>query len=153
MLETPHVVVGAAIAAKVGNPALALPLSLASHFILDKVPHWNPHLYTETQKLGHPSQKSTIIAVADILIALGVGIFVAYQYNSDPGKALLVLLCSFFSVLPDVIKWPYYYLKMRGGLLEKWVLFERGIQANASFWPGVLTQLTIIVVGLWWIFS
>ena len=52
MLETPHVIVGAAIAYKVVNPALALPLALGSHFILDITPHWNPHLSTETKKFG-----------------------------------------------------------------------------------------------------
>ena len=50
MIELPHAVVGAAIAAKVGNPALSLPLALASHFVLDLVPHWNPHLNRDTAR-------------------------------------------------------------------------------------------------------
>jgi hypothetical protein len=52
VLETPHVVVGAAIATKVANPALAIPLAFASHFVLEKIPHWNPHLNTELKKFG-----------------------------------------------------------------------------------------------------
>jgi hypothetical protein len=153
MLETPHVVVGAAIATKVVNPALALPLALASHFILDKVPHWNPHLYTETQKLGHPAKKTTSIAILDVGIALVTGLFIASKFSGDLGKVILILACCLISVLPDLIKWPYYYLGKRWKLLTKWVLFERSIQVNATFWPGLFSQGLIIASGIWWIFS
>ncbi|KKU12133.1 MAG: hypothetical protein UX19_C0006G0009 [Candidatus Woesebacteria bacterium GW2011_GWA1_45_8] len=145
--------VGAAIATKVVNPALALPLALGSHFILDRIPHWNPHLFTETQKYGQPSQKSTILAWVDVGVSLGLGLFVASRYLQDPGKVALILACCLASVLPDLVKWPYYFLKKRGGLLEKWVFFERKLQVNASFWPGVFTQLALIVASFWWIFT
>lgn len=153
MLETPHVIVGAAIATKVINPALAIPLALGSHFILDKVPHWNPHLFTETKKYGQPSQQSTTIALVDVGAALGLGLFVAFRYADEPMRAAAVLACCLASVLPDLVKWPYYFLKKRGGLLEKWVLFERRLQVDASFWPGVLTQAAVIVAAFWWIFN
>lgn len=153
MLETPHVIVGAAIAIKVVNPALAIPLAFASHFILDKVPHWNPHLFTETQKLGHPSKNSTILALVDVGAALGLGLFVASRYLDNPTMVFVILTSCLASVAPDLVKWPYYFLKKRGGLLEKWVLFERSIQVNADFWPGILTQVATVAVAFWWIFS
>ena len=67
VLETPHVVVGAAIATKVLHPALAIPLAFGSHFILEKVPHWNPHLNSETEKFGRPTRQSTYIVIADVI--------------------------------------------------------------------------------------
>ena len=139
MLETPHVVVGAAIAVKVGNPALAIPLAFASHFVLDKIPHWNPHLFTETQKL--------------VGLALIIGLWVTAKFSGDPLRMLTVLACCLASVLPDLVKWPYYYLKNRWKPLTKWVLFERNMQVNANFVPGVLTQFLTIATGLWWILS
>jgi hypothetical protein len=145
--------VGAAIATKVVNPALALPLALGSHFLLDRIPHWNPHLFTETQKLGQPSQKSTTIAYVDVGLALGLGLFVASRYTNNPPMVVLILTSCLLSVLPDLVKWPYYFLKKRGGIQEKWVLFERGLQVNASFWPGMLTQTAITVAAFWWIFT
>ena len=153
MLETPHVVVGAAIAVKVGNPALAIPLAFASHFVLDKIPHWNPHLFTETQKLGHPAKKSTLVAFADVGLALIIGLWVTAKFSGDPLRMLTVLACCLASVLPDLVKWPYYYLKSRWKPLTKWVLFERNMQVNANFVPGVLTQFLTIATGLWWILS
>jgi len=66
VLETPHVVVAAAIAVNVANPALAIPLALGSHFVLEKVPHWNPHLNTELKKFGKVSAQSTNIVIRAI---------------------------------------------------------------------------------------
>jgi hypothetical protein len=151
VLETPHVVVGAAIAAKVVNPTLAIPLSLMSHFVLDKIPHWNPHLFTETEKLGHPSKKSTIFALADVGLALFLGLLVASKFWGEPTRVATVLACCLASVFPDLIKWPYYYLKARWQPLVNWVLFERKIQVNAPLYPGILTQLLVVITGLWWI--
>ena len=151
MLETPHVALGAAIAVKVGNPALSIPLSLASHFLLDRVPHWNPHLYTETQKFGVPSRKSTIIGAIDIGLSLILGFGIAATVLPDKVMAGTIVACSLASVLPDVIKYPYYYFKARYKPLVRWVKFERKMQVDTSFWPGVMTQLLVVLTSLWWI--
>lgn len=154
MLETPHVALGVAIATKFPNPFIAIPLSFASHFILDRVPHWNPHLYTETQKTGHPSLKSTIIGGTDIGIALIFGSFFAYKALPNTNLAILILASSFASVLSDVIKYPYYYFNFRPLWLKKWVDFERAMQVNSRsvFW-GLVTQLIMIFASLLWLRS
>ena len=151
MLETPHVAVGIALATKFPNPWVSIPLSLASHFVLDKVPHWNPHMYTETQKLGRPSNQSTLIALIDIGTALTLGSAFAANTLPDTGAALLILACSLASVAPDVIKYPYYYFsKFRPRWLVSWVKFERSMQVDAKsqFW-GITTQALVIVASFW----
>src|SRR5689334_22883185 len=99
MLETPHVAVGVAIASKFPNPWVAIPLSLASHFILDKVPHWNPHMYTETKKFGRPAKSSTTLALIDIGVAFVLGSSFAYSALPNYNLAILILACSLSSVL------------------------------------------------------
>ncbi|KKQ92452.1 MAG: hypothetical protein UT58_C0017G0002 [Microgenomates group bacterium GW2011_GWC1_39_7b] len=152
MLETPHVAVGIAIATKFPNPWIAIPLAFASHFLLDKVPHWNPHLYTETQKNGRPSKNSTTIAIVDIATALAIGSIFAYKSLPDIQMAVLILACSLASVLSDVIKYPYYYFHLRQEWLVKWVNFERSIQVDTKsvFW-GIVTQGLVIAASMWWI--
>lgn len=151
MLETPHVAVGAAIATKIGNPYLALPLALASHFVLDRIPHWNPHFYTETKKYGKPSKASTTLAVADSLVALGLGIAAAGKALPDSTKFAIVIAACFLSVLPDQIKTPFFFFKkLRKGKLKKYVLFERSLQVDAPFWPGITTQILVTAASVWW---
>ena len=150
MLETPHVAVGIALATKFPNPWISIPLSLASHFILDKIPHWNPHMYTETQKFGKPTKKSTTIALIDIASALVLGSAFAANALPNVNAAILILVCSLASVASDVIKYPYYYFKLRPKWLIWWVKFERSMQVDAGsiFW-GLSTQVLITVASLY----
>lgn len=154
MLETPHVAVGIAIASKFPNPWIAIPLSFASHFVLDKVPHWNPHLYTETQKKGRPSNQSTLIALFDIGLSLGLGFSFALKSMPNLNMAILVLACCLSSVLSDVVKYPYYYFHLRQKWLVDWVKIERSMQVDTKsvFW-GLVTQGLTIAASIWWIFS
>lgn len=154
MLETPHVAVGIAIATKYGNPWIAIPLSLASHFVLDKIPHWNPHLFTETQKTGKPSKNSTIIGIADISLSLALGFFFAFRALPNTQLAILILACSFASVLSDVVKYPYFYFNLRQKWLVSWVKIERAMQVDTkTVLPGLITQALVIGASLWWIFN
>ena len=154
MLETPHVIVGAAIATKVLNPALSLPLALGSHFILDQILHWNPHTYTETKKLGHPSKKSTIIVIIDSTLALFSGLGIALLTFSDYSKAIIIILACFLSALPDLVKSPFYYLNSKNKMIKKWVDIERKIQFQTdNIFLGLLTQFLIVVAAFWWIFG
>lgn len=154
MLESPHVALGVAIATKFPNPWVAIPLSFASHFLLDKVPHWNPHLYTETQKAGRPSNQSTAIAMFDIAFSLIFGFYFAAKALPNTNMAILILACSLASVASDVIKYPYYYFKLRQKWLVAWVNFERSMQVDTKsiFW-GLVTQGLTIAAAIWWIFS
>lgn len=153
VLETPHVAVGAAIAMKVVNPALAIPLAFGSHFILDKIPHWNPHLNTEVNKYGKPTKKSSAIVIIDVCTALVLGLFLASRVLPNTSHAATVLAASFASVLPDVIEGPYFFLGIKSKFIKKWIAFQKSIQANTSVVPGLFTQVVTIVVALWWIFA
>ena len=150
MLETPHALLGAAIAVKLGNPALSIPIAFASHFILERVPHWNPHLNYETDKYGKPTKRSTIIVVIDSSLALILGSAIAF---SQPNTTMIIgtLLSAFAAVLPDLIEAPYFFLKVRNNeYIKRWIKFQRGIQVDAPPFLGLLTQvLTIAAIFLW----
>jgi hypothetical protein len=151
VLETPHVVVGAAIATKIVNPILAIPIAFGSHFILEKVPHWNPHLNTEKNKYGKVTEKSTKIVIVDVLIALTLGTFIAFRALPNTSHATTILFASFASVLPDVIEGPYFFFDIKGKFIKKWIKFQKTLQVDASVIPGLLTQIVTIIVAFWWI--
>lgn len=153
MLETPHVVVAIAIARKFPNPWVAIPLSFASHFVLDKIPHWNPHTYTETVKNGGPSKTTITIAAVDALLSLAIGLGAAYSSLPNRALALTIVASCFASVFPDVSKYPFFLFKnLRRGTYKKWVDYERSMQTqvNSAFW-GILTQVGIMAASVWWL--
>ena len=151
MLETPHVFVGAAIAVAIPNPFVAIPLAFASHFILEMVPHWNPHLNTETEKYGHPTVRSTKIVVADSLTALTGGSVIAASVLPNFGHAATILLACLASVLPDLIEAPYFFLKIKNKMILKWISFQKSIQSDTTLIPGLITQFITILAAIVWI--
>ena len=153
VIETPHVIVGAAIATKVANPALALPLALGSHFILDKIPHWNPHLFTETQKYGKPTQKSSLIVALDVAASIFIGGYFASQALPDTARTVTILASCLLAILPDIVEGPYFFLNFKNKTIEKWIRFQRSFQINVDFLPGILTQIITVAASLWWIYS
>jgi hypothetical protein len=136
------------------HPALAIPLAFGSHFILDKLPHWNPHLNKEIKKYGRPSKTSTIITAIDSSAALFVGTLIASRALPDTGFFLTIMLSCFAAVLPDVVEAPYYFLGIRNKTIKKWIDSHRSIQSNTKsvFW-GIQAQIIIIIAALWWIFN
>jgi len=151
MLETPHVVVGAAIATKIVNPFLAIPIAFGSHFLLERVPHWNPHLNTEFKKYGSITKTSTQIVIGDVVLSLVLGGFMASRALPDTGHAALILICCFAAVLPDVIEGPHFFLHVKSKLIDKWITLHKSLQADTDPIPGLLTQFITIAAAFAWV--
>ena len=146
MLETPHVALGLAIAVAIPNPLISIPLAFASHFALDMVPHWNPHINTEMKKYGKLTNPTLFIIAVDLALALVLTIFVA---KTNP----YIYMASFMSILPDIAEGPYFLFGWRNKYLDIVLRFQRSIQANANIFWGLTTQILTIITSLFWIFS
>jgi hypothetical protein len=151
MLETPHAVVGAAIATAIPNPFIAIPLSFLSHFALDMTPHWNPHISTELKKYGSITKQSKYIIYADCALAVAVSAFIASRALPNTGYAMTIGLSSFAGILPDVIEAPYFFLHWKNTFTEKWLKFQKSIQNDAEPFWGIGTQIVTLIAAFWWI--
>ncbi len=152
MLETPHIFVGAAIASKVPNPIAAISISFLSHFVLELVPHWNPHINTEMKAHGHITKQSMAIIIADAVLALVSGFIISLNPpgNTNP---YVILACCFASILPDLVEAPYFIFHYKHKILATWLKWQKALQNDASPLPGLLTQLaTIMAVVVWMYF-
>lgn len=154
VLETPHVLVAAAIATKIPNPLISLPLAFGSHFLFEKVPHWNPHINTEKKKYGKITNKSLAIIAADSIISLVVGTFIASRQLPDSGAFLTVLFACFCGVLPDLVEAPYYFFNTTSNFIKnKWIPFKKSLQVDTTPLFGLTTQAVVGLVALWIIFA
>jgi len=150
MLELPHTLVGAAIATAIPNPAIALPLALASHFLTDYIPHWNPHLNTEFNTQGHISLRSKVIVMLDAGLALMIGTYIA----SKSGHFVIVMLACFLAVAPDVAEIPYYFLGLKNiAPIKKLIEYQRAHQWNVRPVFGILFQILVILLSFIVIYS
>ena len=147
MLELPHVVVGATIGILIPNPAISLPLSLASHFITDYVPHWNPHLNTELKKFGRLTNLTMAIIGIDVVLAALVGFYLAGLQLPNSARFLTVVLCGFLGTLPDLVEMPHFFLGIKIPIIEKLINFQRNHQWNVPLPWGLLTQVIVILLS------
>lgn len=142
MLNSVHVTAAAAIVTLVPEPAIALPLALASHIILDTVPHWNWH------PTGTPLR--TGASILDVVLAAGLSLVYAQTTN----QPWVVLAACFLSTLPDLVLGLHFMLKLKWHWLGSYVKWE----SRRQKWPwmsksfGLATQAVTVVASLWVIY-
>jgi len=109
MILTPHIVVGAAIGAKTQNLGLIIILGLLTHFIMDKLPHWDydlPAVLREFRK--NKKIKPLLSDFVKMAIDITVGLFLAFiilWYKNFLSFDYLpfILFGIFISLLPDIV--------------------------------------------------
>lgn len=104
---------GAVIALAVKQPALAIPLSFASHFAADAIPHFGFKL---EQVLG---RKFNAFHTADFVLSISLMAILGALF---PAKALLIWACMIAAAIPDLAWW-----------------FNR---KSVRHWPGSLDKIT-----------
>lgn len=106
MFLTVHVTVGGVIGNLVANPWLALPLGMASHFALDRIPHWDPPIseYELHKKVSLASpiiRRFATIAMLDLMgagLVGGIPLALGYFPNAEASLAGMV-----GAALPDIL--------------------------------------------------
>jgi len=100
MMATAHMLVAGAIATRMTDPVLASSMALASHFMLDSIPHWD--FGTNWRK--RTKAATGIFASIDMII----GFIIAYLLFHGRVPSLVLIPSLIFSVLPDWLEAPWY---------------------------------------------
>jgi hypothetical protein len=106
-----HALTGTVIGLTIGQPLLAVPLAVASHFICDAIPHF---------KMAEPDR---VVIKTDrfrtyLMLEAGLcGALVAALALLQPAHWLLAAVCAFAAAAPDFF-WINKYLTIRRG--KKW---------------------------------
>ena len=104
MTATGHALIGTVIAAKVGNPALAIPVALASHFIADAFPHWD----TGTNKDKKSKNEFVMETFFDVVLGFVLSwLLITWFFPST--NLLYAFLIIIMAQLPDWLTAPYLF--------------------------------------------
>ncbi len=104
MTATNHTITGILVAAAYPHPLVAIPLALASHLVLDSLPHYGD------DKLPHRSSKFKLIVASDAIVALIVLLTVLFAI---PTHWFLLLICGVVAASPDLLWLPYWIDELR----------------------------------------
>jgi len=144
MLTTPHLLIGVYLVKKIPSLWVALPTAFISHLLFDAFfPHWNPHLFTEKEKKGKPSNHSLTIIFLDALIGGVLFLITSYPLllKSQFQDFFFLSLGGLMAILPDIIEIPYFFFNSKNKLLVKYINFGHEHQCNTSPFWGMLTQV------------
>lgn len=150
MTLTAHSLIAASIISKVSNPLLGLPLVLASHFVADKVPHWD--LMTSKNKTNRQIAVETSV---DIILGFTVAaLFWFLKPGIDP---VYFFLAVFLSQLPDLLEAPHIFPRFNNPITELVYNFQHYIHdlwfdARKEAPWGIVTQIAVVGGFLLWAF-
>ncbi len=139
MLGVNHTTTAAVIAITVREPVLAVPLALASHFALDMVPH-----HGEDERFERGSKHFWPKIAVDTGLSLAVCLAAALIH---PALALVIVVCAFAAILPDLL-WPIAWHIPHRGPLWSFFKFHKGIQREAPSGIRVEAIWLVITAGL-----
>ena len=142
MTASNHVVAGALIATAVTNPVAALSLALASHFVMDALPH-----YGDNNNHSWLNRNFKYVLGVDLFIAT---VFILGIAIAQPVSWGLLALSALVAVSPDILWLPYFLADLRHEYREhsklakflKWIQWgERpwGIYLEIAVFAGLLT--------------
>ncbi len=155
MIITPHLLVGAAIGAKVKNFGWIIVLALLSHFVLDKIPHWDYGKKIEElprdHEFGRIVFRFMVKTCIDGLVGLIILFFVLLQKNMIRVEYLTPILVGIIvSLLPDFILAASKLLIYKSKLAKTYIEFHRKFFHSPIhiFKPTLLGLGTELLIGI-----
>jgi hypothetical protein len=119
-----HAMTGALIGLSIGKPVVALPAALASHFIMDVVPHHG------SSKPDDEALRSKLFAPVLLTDAILCGLLVLLLAIKQPLHWQLAAICAFVAAAPDFLFVKRYIQARRGQPkpLKGFIKWTRDIQ-------------------------
>lgn len=154
MLSLAHATTGAVIATHIGNPILAIPIILATHYLEDAVCHYDAGTGLSS---GRKTRRTALIlGIIDLILA---ALFVLYLY--PPASTSLSTLLShlsslsvfgaFVGLIPDFLEAPRNFLHYEPKWLKPINKFHASFHHSI---PDIAAGLApqVILLTLLWIF-
>ena len=145
MLSIAHGATGALIASKIHNPLISIPLVLISHYIEDRVPHWDIGQGLSARK---KTKKSAFLQELFIDFPLSI-MFVYFVFQHGQPTDLRIWLGWFVGLLPDFLEFPHLFLNLKFFPLKELARFHKFAHRSTPnvLW-GTLPQILVILLVL-----
>ncbi len=142
MTATGHALIGTVIAAKIGNPALAIPIALGSHFLADALPHWDTG-YNRRQK---SRLRFFLESLVDLILSFVLAwiVLVWFFPTTSLSYAFIIIIVS---KLPDWLTVPYLFLNLDFPPFSYMYDLQKKFDTHLGPPWGVINQV-VVVVGL-----
>lgn len=138
MTATAHALIGAAIATKVANPLLGIPLAIASHFIADLVPHWD----AGTNHREKSVLRLRVEAALDVILGFSLAFLLFRNLVELPYLFTMIIAAQ----LPDWLEAPAWMFGIKIPPFSWMDWIGHKLQSRMQLPWGLITQ--IVIVGI-----
>ncbi len=147
-----HILVGAALMAKIQIIPLALVLAFLSHYFLDFIPHWEYSIDNILEKQWKKAKSEFLKGALDF----GLGILLIFIISKNSG---IILAGAFFAVLPDGLTLlslllPNKVLTIHDKFHRKLVHYPKKISFKENktlFFLGILSQILVSILAIFFL--
>lgn len=140
MTATGHALIGTVIAAKIGNPALAIPLALTSHFLADALPHWDTGYHRQQASKSRFFWTSALDVLLGFVLSFLLIFYIFPQTNL--GYAFLMIIVA---QLPDWLTAPYLFLGLKSAPFN-WIYdLQKKFDSSIGLPWGFINQVTVVL--------
>lgn len=145
MLTTMHLLVGGVIGKYVDNIWLIILLALASHYVLDMIPHTPMPTPDGYLKKGLKGVSKKLLLLESIEPVLGILLVSFFIYLAKERIILMITGC-FFAFFPDLI--TFLVWKNQLTWLDKYLPRPTSIFYNKTktLFAGILTQIVVFII-------
>ena len=137
MFLTNHTLTGLLIGSQITEPLVLAPVALASHFVLDALPHYGNRDWS----VKEPTRAFWAVIAADMSGSLGLVALAVWTFGDLTGP---LLIGAFFATLPDLLYIPRF-------LFNGWVpnrayaRFHKWIQWGERPWGWTIELIFFLV--------
>ena len=141
MTATGHAVIGTVIAAKIGNPTLAIPIALASHVVADYFPHWD----TATNRKTKTKARFWLDSILDVLVGIVISLFLLkfIFIGTSVAYAFVVIIAAIFL---DILTAPYLFLDWKFPPFSWTYKFSKLFDSKLDKPWGVIGQAAVLTL-------
>ncbi len=139
MTATGHAIIGTVIAVKVGNPALAVPIALASHVAADAFPHWDEGTSGKKKETARMVTEAAVDVILGFVLSYSI-IFILFPQTSLLYAFLIIIMAQ----LLDWLTAPWYFFSIK--LFKPFYKFQKIFDNKMDKPWGVINQIVILSV-------
>lgn len=161
MLLAPHILVGAAVAASTPNPLLGLIFAFLSHFLLDRIPHWE-YSIDPLKQIKTMGAKRCMPMFRRVALDLSIGLIVlilALALSKNDAPSLIYIFGGFFGIFADGLSFLLFLAPKNAilvKLLKSFYALHRGVHFNKKMGLpplriGLATQAIAVLLALYFI--
>lgn len=145
MLSISHTLTGAFIATKLSHPALFIPLTLASHYFED----WIPHRDVGTGLSSGRQTKRRAVILELVELAISIGLIWFFWQRTSAVFEWQIWLASFVALVPDFVEAPRNFWDWEPWFLKPFNDFHQQFHHSTfNYLIGVGPQVLLVVLIL-----